>query len=116
MFEDILGPSKPKNDQNCVPTPGPGRVAWNGKCNGHDVDDQHIYFNYVDMTNGRTYNIKFHWPEAVSRKMFKKDDPVEVVFYDPNVPMHLGQPQRCKRLDIRSKKWDTIDVQEIIKR
>lgn len=118
MFEDILGPSKQKDNQPCIPTGQVPRLVWNGKCNGIDVDGQHIYFNYVDMSNGRTYNVRYWWPDAINKGMFKKDDLVEIVFHDISVPPFGGSVgrQKCRRLDIRSKKWDFIDIQEIIKK
>jgi len=115
MFEDILGPNKSNmTDTSARHGCGRPRLTCNGKCNGIDVDGQHIYFNYVDISNGKTYNIKYRWPDAIMKKMFVKDDPVEIVFYDgkfKNVSI-----QKCRRLDIRSKKWDFIDIQDIIKR
>lgn len=110
MFEDILGPSK----SNRPSMTSVARQAANGKCNGIDVDGKHIYFNYVDLKTKHTYNIKYFWPDLINGGGVKKDDPVEIVFYDPN-----GTPitaQRCRRMNINTKKWDYIEVYEVVKR
>lgn len=114
MFEDILG--FPKDKDTPVPVDAIYlRVTANGKYVGADVDGLHIYVNYVDLTNSKTYNIKYHWPDAVSQKMFKKDDPMLIIFDDSD-PTKQQLKQKCRRLCINTRKWDYIDLIEVQKR
>jgi hypothetical protein len=111
MFEDIIG-----NEQDYTKPKQPiggklyVRKLCNGKVNGYSQHKDIVYINYIDLNDKQTYNIA--WPDVNAfLNGWTKPDLVEIEF-----PAWPGQSSvSVKRLNVKTKAWDTIDVVNIVK-